>query len=169
MTLSHALRTDVRKQLDEDEDIDDKLVNTANAEDAASGSTNNAVSNAAINVKSKNVDNNVVDNDNDNDDDNDNDKDNAALKFDVKKINTKVTASEKRELFARVMSQQHSKLNSGFLKGAWDMLKPAFTKAFQKKVTATELCYLLVCWLLLFYLFLGHKSDTSRAVACEQT
>jgi hypothetical protein len=80
----------------------------------------------------------VDDNDDVNDDDidNDGDKDNDELEVlvDVKKLNTKMSAADKREMFAKVMSEQHNVLDRDVLAGAWAMLKPAFKKKFQKTV-----------------------------------
>ena len=83
----------------------------------------------------------VDDNDDDIDDDNDGDKDNDELEVlvDVKKLNTKMSAADKRALFAKVMSEQHRILDRDVLAGAWAMLKPAFKKKFQKKGYDTKI------------------------------
>ena len=83
-----------------DDDIDDKV-------DVDDDALTEAVAGDSIDVDDNDDDDNDDDKDNDNNDDNDNDE--FEVLVDVKKLNTKMSAANKRALFAKVMSEQHTK------------------------------------------------------------
>ena len=53
---------------------------------------------------------------------------------DVKKLNTKMSAADKRALFAKVMSEQHKMLDSDVLAGAWAYAQAGIQEEISKRV-----------------------------------
>ena len=97
------------------DDIDDKVdVDDDALTEAAAGDSIDVDDNDDDNDDDKANDDNNDDKDND-----DKDNDEFEVLVDVKKLNTKMSAANKRALFAKVMSEQHKMLDSDVLAGAW--------------------------------------------------
>ena len=148
-----------------DDDIDDKV--DVDDDDALT----EAAAGDSIDVDDNDDDDNDDDNDYDNNDDNDNDE--LEMLVDVKKLNTKMSAADKRALFAKVMSEQHKELDRDVLAGAWAMLKPAFKKKFQKRVWYDAKQRLMLMSKNLFricfnFSFVGCEGKAWSSVAREQ-
>ena len=117
----------------DDDDVDDK--GSDNDEDDIDAIIANAIEADGAFDDNRDVD--APDEGVANNDDNGENNDDDDAQIDLSKINTKLTAAEKRNLFALVMDREHQRLKDDVesIKGSWHMHEECLSKKTQDEVS----------------------------------
>ena len=145
----------------DDDDVDDK--GSDNDEDDIDAIIANAIEADGAFDDNRDVD--APDEGVANNDDNGENNDDDDAQIDLSKINTKLTAAEKRSLFALVMHREHQRLNDDVesIKGSWHMHEECLSKKTQDEVSR------IVSVRLLLTTRSGEQTHTGSAAQTQQT
>ena len=144
----------------DDDDVDDK--GSDNDEDDIDAIIANAIEADGAFDDNRDVD--APDEGVANNDDNGENNDDDDAQIDLSKINTKLTAAEKRSLFALVMHREHQRLNDDVesIKGSWHMYEECLSKKVQDEVSRIVSVRLLTTQS-------GEQAHSGSATQTEQT